>query len=104
MMEFPPLPNPLRASKNSAMLPPVSSSRLESASSAGGPAPALEFPLSGASFFTLPNGLEILIQEDHSAPVVSVQAWVRTGSISEGNLRGSGVSHLVEHMVFQGAG
>lgn len=86
------------------MLPPVSSSRLESAYSAGGPAPALEFPLSGASFFTLPNGLEILIQEDHSAPVVSVQAWVRTGSISEGNLRGSGVSHLVEHMVFQGAG
>ncbi|MES2707888.1 MAG: pitrilysin family protein [Verrucomicrobiota bacterium] len=89
------------------MLSPVSPARLDAAGPSGsvpGPAASLEFPQSGASLFTLPNGLEILIQEDHSAPLVSAQAWVRTGSISEGALRGSGVSHLVEHMVFQGAG
>ncbi|MDB6070003.1 MAG: Peptidase inactive domain protein, partial [Verrucomicrobiales bacterium] len=70
-----------------------------------GTSPAsLEFPPTGAAFFTLPNGLEIFVKEDHNAPLVSVQTWVRTGSIHEGHLRGTGVSHLVEHMVFQGAG
>ncbi len=64
----------------------------------------LEFPPTGAVFATLPNGLEIFVKEDRNAPLVSVQAWVRTGSIHEGHLRGTGVSHLVEHMVFQGAG
>ncbi|MDB6133384.1 MAG: Peptidase inactive domain protein [Verrucomicrobiales bacterium] len=90
------------------MLAPVSPARLDSAGIPGtadsSASASLEFPLSGASLFTLPNGLEILIQEDHSAPLISAQTWVRTGSITEGALRGSGVSHLVEHMVFQGAG
>ena len=67
-------------------------------------APALAFPPTGAAFSSLPNGLELFVKEDHHAPLISVQAWVRTGSIHEGALRGSGVSHLVEHMVFQGAG
>ena len=71
---------------------------------AGGPAAPIEFPPTGAAFATLPNGLEIFVKEDRNAPLVSVQAWVRTGSIHEGHLRGTGVSHLVEHMVFQGAG
>ena len=70
----------------------------------GGPAAPIEFPPTGAAFATLPNGLEIFVKEDRNAPLVSVQAWVRTGSIHEGHLRGTGVSHLVEHMVFQGAG
>jgi zinc protease len=65
---------------------------------------SLEFPPTGAVFFTLPNGLELFVKEDHNAPLISAQAWVRTGSIHEGHLRGTGVSHLVEHMVFQGAG
>ena len=68
------------------------------------PAAPIEFPPTGAAFATLPNGLEIFVKEDRNAPLVSVQAWVRTGSIHEGHLRGTGVSHLVEHMVFQGAG
>ncbi len=76
----------------------------DSASAPHSPAHALEFPPTNAAFSALPNGLEIFVKEDHSAPLVSVQAWVRTGSIHEGALRGSGVSHLVEHMVFQGAG
>lgn len=71
---------------------------------AAGSSTSLEFPPTGAAFSTLANGLEIFIKEDRTAPLVSVQAWVRTGSIHEGHLRGTGVSHLVEHMVFQGAG
>jgi zinc protease len=51
---------------------------------------------------TLPNGLEIIVQEDHSAPVVSVQLWVQTGSIHEGTAMGAGISHMLEHMLFKG--
>ncbi|NJK91255.1 MAG: insulinase family protein [Blastochloris sp.] len=50
----------------------------------------------------LPNGLTILVQEDHSSPVVSVQAWCRAGSISEGRYLGTGISHILEHMLFKG--
>lgn len=52
--------------------------------------------------FTLDNGMAILIKEDHAAPVVSVQIWVGSGSIHEGNLLGGGLSHYVEHMIFKG--
>lgn len=66
------------------------------------PADVLEFPRTDAVVRTLPNGLEIIVKEDHHAPVVAVQVWVRTGSCDEGPLVGSGISHLVEHMVFKG--
>src|SRR5258707_3637827 len=50
----------------------------------------------------LDNGLTLLVREDHSAPVVSAQAWVRAGSITEGPWTGAGVSHVLEHMLFKG--
>jgi len=50
----------------------------------------------------LDNGLTIIVREDHSAPVVSVQAWARTGSIHEGEWLGAGLSHILEHMLFKG--
>lgn len=52
--------------------------------------------------FTLDNGMTCLLKEDHAAPVVSIQVWVNSGSIHEGNLLGGGLSHYVEHMVFKG--
>ncbi|MEI6169226.1 MAG: pitrilysin family protein [bacterium] len=52
--------------------------------------------------FTLDNGMTLLIKEDHAAPVVSIQIWVGSGSIHEGQLMGGGLSHYVEHMVFKG--
>lgn len=52
--------------------------------------------------FSLDNGLTLLVKEDHSAPVVSIQIWVGSGSIHEGALLGGGLSHYVEHMVFKG--
>src|SRR5271170_3935986 len=48
------------------------------------------------------NGLTLLVREDHSAPVVSAQAWVRAGSITEGQWTGAGISHVLEHMLFKG--
>ncbi len=51
---------------------------------------------------TLNNGLTIIVREDHSAPVVSVQAWAKTGSIHEDKWLGAGLSHILEHMLFKG--
>lgn len=62
----------------------------------------ITFPAVTARTFTLPNGLGIIVQEDHSSPVVSVQAWVETGSIHEGKHLGAGMSHMLEHMLFKG--
>ncbi|MCS7091304.1 MAG: pitrilysin family protein [Verrucomicrobiota bacterium] len=50
----------------------------------------------------LDNGLTVIIREDHSAPVVSAQAWCMSGSIHEGRWLGAGLSHLLEHMLFKG--
>ncbi len=56
----------------------------------------------GVRFTTLPNGLTLIIREDHSAPVVSAQAWCKAGSIDEGKWLGAGLSHCLEHMLFKG--
>src|SRR5215218_8554610 len=53
-------------------------------------------------FITLENGLQVMIREDRSAPVVSAQAWCRAGSIHEGKWLGAGLSHVLEHMLFKG--
>ncbi|TAL03369.1 MAG: insulinase family protein, partial [Verrucomicrobia bacterium] len=56
----------------------------------------------GVKLTTLENGLTIIVREDHSAPVVSAQAWAMTGSIHEGRWLGAGLSHVLEHMLFKG--
>src|SRR5438046_2716077 len=57
---------------------------------------------SGAQYAILPNGCEIIVMEKHSAPVVSVQGWVRTGGNDENQWMGAGLSHFCEHMLFKG--
>jgi len=59
-------------------------------------------PPSGAQVLKFPNGLELIVLEDDAAPVASVQAWVRTGSVHEGAWLGAGMSHFLEHMLFKG--
>jgi len=50
---------------------------------------------------TLANGLKILVQEDHRSPAVVSQVWYKVGSSSEyGGI--TGVSHMLEHMMFKG--
>src|SRR5947209_8435564 len=56
----------------------------------------------GVTITTLDNGLTIIVREDHSAPVVSSQAWAMAGSIHEGKWLGAGLSHVLEHMLFKG--
>jgi len=62
----------------------------------------MEYPPTHATRHTLPNGLTLILDPDPAAPVISVQAWVATGSIHEGERLGSGLSHFLEHMVFKG--
>ncbi len=62
----------------------------------------ISFPSSTAQKRVLPNGLTVIVQEDRSAPVVSVQAWCGTGSIDENEHLGAGLSHILEHMLFKG--
>src|SRR6184192_320075 len=66
------------------------------------PSAVITFPPSSAHKWILPNGLTIIVQEDHSAPVASVQAWCATGSIDEDQHLGAGLSHILEHMLFKG--
>jgi zinc protease len=56
----------------------------------------------GVTLTTLETGLVIIVREDHSAPVVSAQAWCMTGSVYEGKWLGAGLSHVLEHMLFKG--
>jgi len=56
----------------------------------------------GVTLTTLENGLTVIVREDHSAPVVSAQAWCMAGSIHEGRWLCAGLSHVLEHMLFKG--
>ena len=59
-------------------------------------------PAHNATVQSLDNGLEIIVQEDHAHPLVSVQLWVRAGSLHEEAWTGAGLAHLTEHMMFKG--
>ena len=52
--------------------------------------------------FTLDNGLDVLVHEDHAIPVVSVNLWYRAGSANE-VLGRTGFAHLFEHLMFEGS-
>ena len=59
---------------------------------------AIELPVVAE---TLPNGLRVLLHEDHSTPVISSYVFYRSGSRNE--RRGqTGIAHLFEHMMFNG--
>ena len=62
----------------------------------------MDYPLTHATVETLPNGLTLILDPDPTAPVVSTQLWVETGSIHEDEHLGAGLSHFLEHMVFKG--
>lgn len=62
----------------------------------------ITIPPTGAQKWVLPDGLTIIVKEDHSTPVASVQAWCATGSINEDERLGAGLSHILEHMLFKG--
>jgi len=52
--------------------------------------------------FVLPNGLTIVVHEDHKAPIVAVNVWYHVGSKNE-KAGKSGFAHLFEHLMFNGS-
>jgi zinc protease len=62
--------------------------------------------LSGVSLkyekYTLPNGLEVILSEDHRLPMVAVSIWYHVGPANELPGR-TGFAHLFEHMMFEGS-
>ena len=59
--------------------------------------PKLQYNLS-----ILPNGLKVILSEDHSTPIVHVAVWYHVGSKNERPGR-TGFAHLFEHMMFKGS-
>jgi len=59
--------------------------------------PKLQFTIS-----TLPNGLRVILSEDHSTPIVHVSVWYHVGSKNERPGR-TGFAHFFEHMMFKGS-
>lgn len=53
--------------------------------------------------FKLPNGLTVILHEDHSVPTVAVNVWYHVGSGNEKTGR-TGFAHLFEHIMFEGSG
>jgi zinc protease len=51
--------------------------------------------------YELPNGMRVLIREDHFAPVAALQVWVGAGAADEDDIE-AGVAHVHEHMLFKG--
>ena len=52
--------------------------------------------------FVLPNGLTVIVHEDHKAPIVAVNLWYHVGSKNE-KLGRTGFAHLFEHLMFNGS-
>lgn len=65
------------------------------------PAPAGRMPEIPFEKYQLANGLQVILHEDHSTPIVAVNVWYHVGSKNERPGR-TGFAHLFEHMMFQG--
>ena len=63
------------------------------------PAAAQSVPKLQYEKVTLPNGLEVILHEDHSTPIVVVNTWYKVGSGDEKTGR-TGFAHLFEHVMF----
>ena len=55
-----------------------------------------------AQKFVLENGQTVIIKEIHSNPIVTMDTWIKTGSINEDDTN-NGVSHFLEHLFFRGS-
>ena len=73
---------------------------LAAPAAAQAPTPPLEVKYAQ---FTLANGLHVILHEDHSVPIATVNTWYRVGSANEMSGR-TGFAHLFEHLMFMGSG
>ncbi|HZL18838.1 MAG TPA: pitrilysin family protein [Polyangia bacterium] len=65
------------------------------------PSPTADLPQIAFEKYTLPNGLEVILHEDHRMPEVAVDVWYKVGSRDEAPGH-TGFAHLFEHVMFQG--
>ncbi len=56
---------------------------------------------SAAQMFKLDNGQTVVIQEVKNNPIVTIDTWIKTGSIDEDDSN-NGVAHFLEHLFFKG--
>ncbi|HVY38430.1 MAG TPA: pitrilysin family protein [Polyangia bacterium] len=68
---------------------------------AAAPPPPADLPQIPFEKLTLPNGLEVILHEDHRTPEVAVDVWYKVGSRDEAPAH-TGFAHLFEHIMFQG--
>jgi zinc protease len=64
--------------------------------------PDSDLPQLSFERYALPNGLEVILHEDHRIPEVAVDVWYKVGSKDEADKR-TGFAHLFEHVMFQGS-
>lgn len=64
------------------------------------PAAARQQAVGGVSRFTLDNGMEVVVVQDHRAPIVTHMVWYKVGSADEPPGR-SGIAHFFEHLMFK---
>jgi zinc protease len=63
---------------------------------------AADIPRLAFQKYTLPNGLDVIVSEDHRLPLVAVSLWYHVGPANEETGR-TGFAHLFEHLMFQGS-
>ncbi|MBN1612054.1 MAG: insulinase family protein [Polyangiaceae bacterium] len=81
-----------------AVLAPLSLARAQ-ATATTARAPAVHVPFEK---YRLPNGLEVILHQDHSLPLVAINVWYHVGPVNEPVGR-SGFAHLFEHLMFEGS-
>ena len=84
------------------ILPVALSLALSTSALAQAPKPATEVEIPYEKY-ALPNGMEVILHQDHRLPVVAVDVWYHVGAYDEPKGR-TGFAHLFEHMMFQGSG
>ena len=94
---------PAKAKKESAGQPaPAQQAQPAKRATTGAPSAVVRPPRMNIQRYTLPNGLRVLMVEDHSAPVINLQMWYHVGSKDEQTGR-TGFAHLFEHLMFKGS-
>ncbi|WP_110590797.1 M16 family metallopeptidase [Tritonibacter multivorans] len=88
--------NPLWADQSGTVIAPETA--IEAVSTPDEPQDELQDPV---STFTLENGMQVVVVEDHRAPVVQHMVWYRVGSADEVAGKG-GIAHFLEHLMFKG--
>src|SRR5437764_4671090 len=74
---------------------------VRSAPAPSAPTQPSDLPQLAFDKYTLPNGLEVILHEDHRMPEIAVDVWYKVGARDEAPGR-TGFAHLFEHVMFQG--